>query len=112
MIIESKNLTLKMKIRAKGAPSYAETGINRKATVNGTKVNLVLNPKEGSDSKRVGMAYNNKWYIVDDATAHQAVANLKSQVAFTIKARGKQEETPKPPSNKPKNNKTKKQPTE
>lgn len=87
MILENKTITLKMKRRAKGAPTYAETGDMRKVTINGKPAQLVLNPKEGNTSKRIGLAYGKQWYIMDDADTHKKVKALgaKATTAFTIR---------------------------
>lgn len=86
LINEKTNTTLRLKVRTKGAPNYAETGDNRSITIDGKKFNLVLNPKkENNNSKRVGISFNNKWYFVDDADAHKFVKGLKGTTAFTQK---------------------------
>lgn len=90
LVNEKTNTTLRLKIRTKGAPKYAESGDNRPATIDGTKVNLVLNPKtENNTSKRVGLDWGGKWYFVDDANAHTFVKGLspKATTAFTQQKR-------------------------
>lgn len=80
------NTELKLKVRSKGAPNYADSGDNRAITLDGKKFNLVLNPKqENNKSKRVGLSFNNKWYFVDDETIHAEVKGYKGVTVFETK---------------------------
>lgn len=92
MILQDANGKIRrFKVRKKGSPKYKDTGIQKKASFklpdgSTVQVNFVLNPKEGSDSKRVGFEYNEKWYILDNEEFHAEVTELdnKRKNLFTV----------------------------
>lgn len=99
ILINSNDETqvFRFKIRSKGAPKYAETGDNRKVTIDGEAFNFVMNPKEENNtSKRVGFAKDGNWYFVDDADVHTAVKAFdpKKVTKFTQKQRAAKAEKP------------------
>lgn len=99
---------VRYKVRAKGAPKYKDTGVNRPISVVDTAgkahdVNLVLNPrsksfqKDGENlkaSNRVGFEWEGKWFIKDDQENYDLVLgfpekpNKKDRPTYTIVAAG------------------------